>query len=128
MNQEQGNGRRVELAIIPKYEFYMEYMLEVILFKLPRTEKFSIGTEFKSSMYETLRNIIFIEKIVPRERIYYLNKIDADLNVQRALLRIMKKNKWIDEKRFDYVMNNLIREIGSILGGLIKYYAKNSTK
>ncbi len=128
MNQEQGNGRRVELAIIPKYEFYMEYMLEVILFKLPRTEKFSIGTEFKSSMYETLRNIIFIEKIVPRERIYYLNKIDADLNVQRALLRIMKKNKWIDEKRFDYVMNTLIREIGSILGGLIKYYAKNSTK
>lgn len=128
MKQEQSNGRRIELAIIPKYEFYMEYMLEVILFKLPRTEKFSIGTEFKSSMYETLRNIIFIEKIVPRERIYYLNKIDADLNVQRALLRIMKKNKWIDEKRFDYVMNNLIREIGSILGGLIKYYAKNSTK
>ena len=128
MKQEQSNGRRIELAIIPKYEFYMEYMLEVILFKLPRTEKFSIGTEFKSSMYETLRNIIFIEKIVPRERIYYLNKIDADLNVQRALLRIMKKNKWIDEKRFDYVMNTLIREIGSILGGLIKYYAKNSTK
>ena len=30
-----------ELLLIPKYEKYMEYMLEVILIKLPRTEKYS---------------------------------------------------------------------------------------
>ena len=106
-----------ELSIIPKYEFYMEYMLEVILLRLPRTEKYSIGTEFKSVMYSTLKDIIFIGKIIPKERLYYLNRIDAGLNVQRALLRIMKKNRWIDLKRFDYVMNTLIREIGNILGG-----------
>ena len=128
MSLEQNSRKNNELAIIPKYEFYMEYMIEVILLKLPRTEKFSIGTEFKSIMYDTLKNIIFIEKIVPKERLYYLNKIDAELNVQRILLRIMKKNKWIDEKRFNYVMNTLIKEVGSILGGLIKYYAKNNTK
>lgn len=34
-----------ELILIPKYEKYMEYMLQVIL-KLPRTEKFNIGNEF----------------------------------------------------------------------------------
>ena len=117
-----------ELSIIPKYEFYMEYMLEVILLRLPRTEKYSIGTEFKSVMYSTLKDIIFIGKIIPKERLYYLNRIDAGLNVQRALLRIMKKNRWIDLKRFDYVMNTLIREIGNILGGLIKYYAQNYKK
>ena len=44
-----------ELTLIPKYEFYMEYMLEVILLHLPRTEKFSIGTEFKSVMYDTFK-------------------------------------------------------------------------
>ena len=38
----------------------------------------------------------------------------------------MKKYKWIDNKKIDYVMNTLIREVGAILGGLIKYYAKNS--
>ena len=115
-----------ELTLIPKYEFYMEYMLEVILLHLPRTEKFSIGTEFKSVMYDTFKNIMFIEKITQKERIYCLNRIDAGLNIQRALLRIMKKYKWIDNKKFDYVMNTLIREVGAILGGLIKYYAKNS--
>ena len=117
-----------ELTLIPKYEIYMQYMLEIILLRLPRTEKYSIGTEFKSVMYDTFKDIIFIEKIIPKERIYYLNRIDAGLNVQRALLRIMKKNQWIDTKKFDYVMNTLIREIGSILGGLIKHYAKNITK
>ena len=42
------------LKLIPKYEEYMQYMLEVIL-KLPRTEKFNIGNEYKKSMYETIR-------------------------------------------------------------------------
>lgn len=118
-NKEQG------LVLIPKYEKYMGCMLEVILIRLPRTEKYSIGTEFKTVMYETFRDIMFIEKIMKKERLYYLNRIDAGLNIQRALLRIMVKNKWVDERRFDYIMNTLIKEIGLILGGLIKYYAKN---
>ena len=118
--------RSKELTIIPKYQFYMEYMLEVILLHLPRTEKFSIWTEFKSVMYDTFKYVMFIEKMPAKERIYYLNRIDVGLNIQRALLRIMKKHKWIDSKKFDYVMNTLIREIGAILGGLIKYYAKNT--
>ena len=116
------------LKLIPKFEIYMEYMLEVILIQLPRTEKFSIGTEYKTIMYETFRNILYVDKIEKSQKLVYLNKIDADLNTQRILLRIMKKMHWINEKRFDYVMNNLIREIGMILGGLIKYYAQNAQK
>ena len=116
------------LKLIPKFETYMEYMLKIVLIQLPRTEKFSIGTEYKTLMYDTLRNILYVDKIDMNKKLPYLNKIDADLNTQRILLRIMKKMHWIDEKRFDYVMNNLIREIGMILGGLIKYYAKNYQK
>lgn len=118
-------NRNQGLLLIPKYEKYMEYMLEIILIRLPRTEKYSIGTEYKTIMYETFKEIMFIEKILKKERLYYLNRIDAGLNIQRALLRIMKNNKWIDEKKFNYIMNTLIKEMGLILGGLIKYYAKN---
>ena len=39
-----------QLVIIRKIEKYIEYML-TILIKLPRTEKFSIGTEIKTTMY-----------------------------------------------------------------------------
>ena len=57
----------------------------------------------------------------------YLNKIDVRLNCQRIYLRIMQKNKWIDEKKFQIAISK-IGEIGKILGGLIKYYAQNDKK
>lgn len=38
------------LIIIPKIEKYIEYML-TILIKLPRTEKFSIGTEILDKIF-----------------------------------------------------------------------------
>ena len=120
--QEQEN----KLILIPKAEKYIEYMLQVI-FKLPRTEKFSIGTEYKLSLYQMMRNIMMISKIEKINILRYLNEIDSLLNTQRIYLRIMKKNKWIDEKKFKVAME-LIYEIGKILGGLIKYYAKNIKK
>ena len=56
MNEKQ------ELILIPKYEKYMEYMIQVIL-KMPRTEKFNIGNEFKMIMYKMLENILYISKL-----------------------------------------------------------------
>ena len=148
--EEQEN----KLALIPKSERYIEYMLDIMI-KLPRTEKFSIGTEYKTSMYKMLEQIMLLNKMknlnkikiknINTEKInqnetgnleYYeylekitqiLNKIDAYLNTQRIYLRIMKKYKWIDEKKFKIAIE-LIYEIGKILGGLIKYYAKNNKK
>ena len=124
MDKKEEKQRK--LILIPKSEKYIEYMLQII-FKLPRIEKFSIGTEYKSGMYKMLQDILIISKINEREVIYYLNKIDAKLNTQRIYLRIMKKNKWIDEKKFKVAMEH-IYEIGKILGGLIKYYAKDNKK
>ena len=115
-----------KLQLIPKTEKYIEYMLQVIL-KLPRTEKFNIGNEYKTSMYEMLRNIMYISKIDHTQSLNILNKIDAELNTQRIYLRIMKHNKWMDKRKFKIAMEQ-IYEIGKILGGLLKYYAKNNKK
>lgn len=112
------------LILIPKIEKYIEYVLNVIQ-KIPRTEKFNIGNEYKRSVYEILKNAIYINKV--ENRIVYLNTIDAELVLERIYLRIMLKNRWIDEKKFKVAME-LIYEIGRIVGGLIKYYAKNNKK
>ena len=124
--QEQEN----KLALIPKSEKYIEYMLDVMI-KLPRTEKFSIGTEYKQSMYKMLNKVMILNKTKnlnnEKEIISTLNEIDVELNTQRIYLRIMKKYRWVDEKKFKVSME-LIYEIGKILGGLIKYYAKNNKK
>lgn len=125
--QEQEN----KLSLIPKAEKYIEYMLDIMI-KLPRTEKFSIGTEYKQSMYKMLEKIMWLNNTRRKQNdfeeiIYTLNYIDSKLNTQRIYLRIMKKYKWIDEKKFKVSME-LIYEIGKILGGLIKYYAQNNKK
>ncbi len=39
------SNNKDELILIPKYEKYMQYMIEAII-KMPRTEKFNIGNEF----------------------------------------------------------------------------------
>lgn len=114
------------LILIPKAEKYIQYMLEVFV-KLPRTEKFSIGTEYKQSMYKMLEIILYIEKVNDSEKLRYINKIDSELNVQRIFLRIMTKNMWIDKKKFDIAMEQ-IYELGKIIGGLVKFYAKNNKK
>ena len=116
-----------KLKLIPKTEKYIEYMLNVII-KLPRVEKFSIGNEYKTSMYKMLSNIMCIQKISNIDKIVdLLNMIDAELNLQRIYLRIMYKNRFIDKKKLEVSME-LIYEIGKILGGLIKFYVKNSKR
>lgn len=117
---------RNELILIPKYERYMQYMIEIII-KIPRTEKFNIGNEFKTIMYKSLENILYINKIDISKRLYYLNIVDAQLNTQRVMIRIMQKNKWINDKKYKVSME-LLYEIGKILGGLIKTYAKMDKK
>ena len=63
-----------ELTLIPKSEKYIQYMLEVIM-KLPRTEKFSIGNEYKQSMYKMLENILMLSKVIDTEKIWgYLKR------------------------------------------------------
>ena len=101
----QKKEKENKLKLIPKAEIYIQYMLQVIM-KLPRVEKFSIGTEYKKSMYEMLEYILIISK-VDTNIINYLNKIDAKLNTQRIYLRIMKKERWIDEKKFKVAMEQI---------------------
>ena len=107
-----------KLIIIPKIEKYIEYMLTILL-KLPRTEKFSIGTEVKTSMYEMLKFILYASKIDKRKRLEIYNIVDSHIYYQRICIRIMYNNKWIDMKKYKY-SNELLNEIGKILGGLIK--------
>ena len=115
------------LKLIPKYTDYMEYMLELLRL-LPRIEKVNLGNEYKTIMYQTFENIMFLDKIENKSKMYYLNKIDSGINIQRVFLRLMVKNKWISIEKFNTVMLEKIAEIGRIAGGLIKYHAQNNKK
>lgn len=81
-----------QLIIIPKIEKYIEYMLTILL-KLPRTEKFSIGTEIKTSMYEILKNVLLASKIDRKKRLEIYNIVDSHIYYQRICIRILYNNK-----------------------------------
>lgn len=70
---------------------------------------------------------IYLSKVPMENRFDYTIKIDALVQIQRIYLRIMKNNRWIDEKKFK-VSLDLLSEIGKINGGLIKFYGKNYKK
>ena len=65
MSEEKISNKNLEskqLTLIPKIEDYIEYVLNIIT-KLPRTEKFNIGNEYKKSMYEILENSLYMAKL-----------------------------------------------------------------
>ena len=71
-----------QLILIPKIEDYIEYMINVIL-KLPRTEKFNIGNEYKLSLYKMMYAVLYINKINRKkqvlEGIELLNKLSENI-------------------------------------------------
>lgn len=108
------------LVIIVKIEKYIEYMLTILL-KLPRTEKFSIGTEVKTSMYEMLKNILLASKIDKSKRLPIYNIVDSNIYYQRICIRIMYNQKWIDEKKYKH-SNELLAKNGRYKhGGYTKF-------
>ena len=85
---EKGNV----LSLIPKAEKYIQYIIEMIL-KITRTEKYSIGTEYKLSIYKMLESIIGLNKIEEKRKLCNLNNIDTELNLQRI------SNGWLYKNR-----------------------------
>lgn len=118
INTNDANANK-RFMLIPKYEEYSRYMLKNVLFYLSKTERFNIGNEFKVIMYRMLNNIMYLNKVSKERKMDYCNNIDAEINTQRSLLRIIYENRYIDRKKFEVSMSKL-DEIGSILGVYIK--------
>ncbi len=105
------------LILIPKIEDYIKYTYQMLV-KIPRVEKFNIGSEIKISSLRMLEYAHFVNK--DRVSAYsYLNKIDALISYNRSMIRILNEEKSISNKNFEMCITKLA-EIGRIIGGLLK--------
>lgn len=105
------------LILIPKTEEYVKYVFQILI-KIPRIEKFNIGSEIKTSALQMLEYAHFINK--DRKDAYtYLNKIDALISYNRSMIRILNDEKSISSKNYETAINKLA-ELGIIIGGLLK--------
>ena len=105
------------LILIPKIEEYITYTFQVLV-KIPRVEKFNIGSEIKTASLRMLEYAHFVNK--DRQNSFsYLNKIDALISYNRSMIRILDIEKSISHKQFEICISKLA-ELGKIIGGLIK--------
>ena len=115
MNKNEKNSKENNiLSLIPKAEKYIQYIIEMII-KIPRTEKYSIGTEYKLSIYRILTNIVGLSKTEKSKKINCLNIVDTELNLQRIYLRIMYKNGWINDKKLNTCMEQITKKQKKLL-------------
>ena len=105
------------LILIPKIEDYIKYTYQVLV-KIPRVEKFNIGSEIKTSSLRMLEYAHYLNK--DRQNAYsYLNKIDALISYNRSMVRILNDEKSITKKNYETCISKL-GVIGRMVGGLIK--------
>ena len=119
-NAVEGKKDNNILYLLPKYEKYMEYMIDNVVSRLPRIEKFNLGNEIKTSMFESVKYILILSKVEMRQRLGYLNMLDANVCVQRIYVRIMYKRRYLDNRKYMYIME-MLAEIGKMIGGYIKW-------
>ena len=108
-----------ELLIYQKYIDLVEYGYN-LLKKYPKSEKYGLTSEMRKSMFETIRLILYANKIANRGiRLQTINKIDAEVSSQKFFVRFSYKNKYISHSNY-FEWSKRLDEIGKIIGGWIK--------
>lgn len=108
-----------ELIIYQKYIDIVEYGYN-LLRKYPKSEKYALTSEIRKSMFETLRLILYANKIANKNiRLQTINKIDAEIASQKFFVRFSYKSKYISHNNY-FEWSKRLDEIGRIIGGWIK--------
>lgn len=106
------------LILCKKTEILLNKEVYPILQKYPKSEKFALCQEIKQAFYRVIRNTMLANNI-KRDRIYYLQQVDADLKLLLVLSSISREQRYITEKKSLYFQDK-ISELGRITGGLMK--------
>mgnify|MGYP000884863389 CR=1 FL=1 len=110
------------LILQKKTEVLLNKEVYPILKKYPKSEKFALCQEIKQAFYRTLRNIMLANN-VKRNRLHYLQQVDADLKLLLVLFSISREQKYITERKC-LQLQDKISELGRITGGLMKVSVK----
>lgn len=80
-----------------------------------------MAASIKNSMFDTLKYILRANKIYgdSQKRLDMLNMIDAEIQLQKTLVRLAHEYKYISNKNY-VEWSRRLDEIGRILGGWIK--------
>ncbi len=88
--------------------------------KYPKYERYGIVSDIKKIVYEGLNNLILACKEYNKtKRLEYLNLLDTNLKVLKALVRISYKRKYINSTNYG-AWSRKITNVCNLNGGFIK--------
>jgi hypothetical protein len=108
------------------YNQYMQLILytEMITEKYPRIERLNIVARIKRVTYDGLSNLIYAYKVYDKsDKLKFLNMLDANLKMIKALIRVSRKRKYINGRNYAAWSTKLFN-IGNLLGGWINSCVK----
>lgn len=111
-----------ELESLLIYNRYLDliYYVHNILNKYPKTEKHSLVSEIKKTVYNGMEYIIMAQKEFNRkDRMKELNKLDVNLKMLKVLVRLSHKKKYINNKNYA-AWSRKITDISNLMGGWMK--------
>ena len=113
MNNENNN-----LVIYQKY-LELVYYTNDILKKYPKSETFGLVKEIKNSLYSGLRLLMYAIKVYnKKDKLKYLNELDACLKLLQVHIRISFKYKYISMQNYS-TWSDKLTEVCKMLGGWI---------
>jgi hypothetical protein len=103
------------------YQKYMEliYYTNDLVRKYPKSERFALVQEIKSTIYSGLRLLMYaIKSYRNQDKLKYLNEFDINLNLLKVQIRLSYKYQYISLQNYTS-WSNIITGICNMLGGWI---------
>lgn len=103
------------------YQKYLEliYYTNDLVRKFPKSERFSLVTEIKNSLYSGLSCIMYGIKLYNKqEKLKKLNELDIQLNILKVHCRLSYKYQYISMQNYQ-TWSEHITNICNLLGGWI---------
>ena len=112
-----------ELIIYQKYTELINYAY-ALLVKYPKSEKFAMVSEIRKNMFNTLQNVLLISHDFDSStKLKILNELDALIGMHKFYIRFSYNQRYINSSNY-MEWSKRINEIGKMIGGWYKYYAK----
>lgn len=110
----------LEKLIIYRKYVDLIYYVNMITLKYPKHERFALVNEIKEKTYKGIELIIYAQKEFHKQkRLDYLNQLDAVLKMEKVMIRVSYRNKYITNQNYGAWARKLT-DVQNLLYGWIK--------
>ena len=87
---------------------------------ITRQDRYTIWQRGETIILDIVENILLASQLPKLDKLPILQKVSLKVNVLRVFIRLSKDIKMIDIKKYT-ILQELLDEIGKMLGGWIKF-------